>query len=737
MSSLRTLQGSTILCLIASVTCIRAEDTVMLSGHPRLLLQRAEVAELRANLGRAPLFDMAVAEARQRMDLALAAPMEVPQPADAAGATHERHKQNYTEMQLAGLLYQITGDVRYAEFVKAMLQRYAVLYPTLGRHPAAQSSSPGRLFWQSLNETVWLVHASQAYDCVYDTLTPEERALVEAKIFRPMAHFLVDERAVEFDRIHNHGTWAAAAVGMAGYAMGDAELVKKALYGSKMDGAAGYFRQLEGLFSPDGYYCEGPYYARYALMPFYLLAQVIENNQPNLKVFERRDGILGKALHAMLQQTYVNGEFFPINDALKEKTYHSPDAVLALDLAYVRYGRDPQLLSVALRQQSVSFSPAGFDVARAIAATPHPKPFGYKSVEFRDGPTGDTGGLGILRHGKGTDESLVLLKYTAFGMEHGHYDKLMLLYYDQGREIVSDYGSARFLNVEQKSGGRYLPENKSFAKQTVAHNTVVVDRRSHYGGVYATAENLHSERHFSDVTNSDFQVVSARDVTAVPGVAMQRTVAMVRDPRLAFPVVVDVFRVVSAEEHDYDLPVYYQGHFLKTNAVLATHAAERRPFGKSNGYEHLWLEAEGKVPGALQFTWMNGNRYYSICSAADPTSRISMVRIGANDPNFNLRNEPAFIQHQRAKSHVFASVIEPHGKWDGTRETTSGGFPTIHDVRVLAATDDGTVVKVSGKGGLEWTVHISNRPAGQGGAHRIEANGEVFTWEGNAVLQRK
>src|SRR5258708_19581753 len=36
----------------------------------------------------------------------------------------------------------------------------------------------------------------------------------------------------------------------------------------------------------------------------------------------------------------------------------------------------------------------------------------------------------------------------------------------QGREIISDYGSARFLNVEQKFGGRYLPENKSFAKQT-------------------------------------------------------------------------------------------------------------------------------------------------------------------------------------------------------------------------------------------------------------------------------
>jgi hypothetical protein len=705
--------------------------------HPCLLLTPAEVVTVRENLGRYPLFDAAVHEAKAQVERALSAPIDVPVPRDAAGATHERHKQNYVEMQLAGFLYQITGETRYAAFVKAMLERYAELYPTLGQHPAAHSSSSGRLFWQSLNETVWLVHVSQAYDGIYDTLTPDERARFETRIFRPMAHFLADERAHEFDRIHNHGTWATTAVGMIGYAMGDAELVKKALYGSKMDGSAGYFRQLDELFSPDGYYCEGPYYARYALMPFFLFAQVIEYNQPELKVFARRDEILRKALYAALQQTYVNGEFIPFNDALKEKTYRSPEVVLALDLAYARYGRDPQLLSVAQRQGSVMLGAAGFEMARARATTPTPPPFAYASVEFRDGPDGNAGGLGILRHGIGGDQSLALLKYTTLGMEHGHYDKLALIYYDQVREIIADYGAARFLNVEQKFGGRYLPENTSFAKQTIAHNTVVVDRRSHYHGSYAAAEHQHSERHFFDATNPDFQITSARDVTAVPGVAMQRTVAMIRDARLAFPVVVDVFRLVAADAHDYDLPFYYQGQFLETNVALTTHTTERRPLGASDGCQHLWLEAEGDAKGPVHFTWMNGGRYYSLCAAADPTTRVLFARIGANDPNFNLRNEPVFLLRRRASSHVFASVIEPHGHWDGTREFTTGGFPAIRDVRVLAANDEGTVVRIAGERGLEWTVLISNRPAVAGGAHRVEAGGEVFAWEGNAVLRRK
>ena len=82
----------------------------------------------------------------------------------------------------------------------------------------------------------------------------------------------------------------------------------------------------------------------------------------------------------------------------------------------------------------------------------------------------------------------VLRLPPGFGMEHGHYDKLSLMVYDQGRELLPDYGAARFLNIEQKDGGRYLPETKTYARQTIAHNTVVVDEKSDYDGDFATAE---------------------------------------------------------------------------------------------------------------------------------------------------------------------------------------------------------------------------------------------------------
>ena len=724
------------LALVLSALVLSSVAATNTIQHPCLMLTPSEVAKIKSGLGHAPLFDAAFSEAKTQVEKALAAPLDVPVPLDASGVTSQRHEKNGSEMQLAGFLFQITGEKRYASFVKDLLDRYAVLYPTLGKHPASKGITPGRLFWQPLNECVWLSRVSQAYDGIYDSLTSEERARYEKNIFRPMVKFITEDCKREFDKIHNHGTWAVTPVGMIGYVMGDETIVRQALYGSKMDGSAGYLRQLDELFSPDGYYCEGPYYSRYALIPFYLFATVIQNNQPELKIFERRDALLRKALYALIQQTY-NGAYFPINDAMKEMSFYNLGTVFALDHAYSQYGQDPQLLAVARLQDHVSLDAAGLAVAQALAATPQPPAFPFASTEFTDGPQGSGGGLGILRSGAGTNDSVAVMKYTSFGMDHGHYDKLALLYYDQGREILPDYGSARFVNIEQKFGGRYLNENDTFARQTIAHNTITVDERSDYRGKFATANTNHSDRQFFDSHDPDFQIMSATDTTAVPGVAMQRTIALIRDARLEHPVVVDVFRLNSEKPHRYDYPFYFLGHFMDVNVELTNYVSKRHPLGEKDGYQHLWLEAEGQAAGPVAFTWLCGGLYYTITTAADDSTRVLFTRIGANDPEFNLRNEPAFMLRQNAKSHVFASAIEPHGRWDGMRESTSGGESNLRSVTVLASTDEGTVVRVTGKKKLEWTFMISSGAYDPAKKHSVKAGDETFTWDGNASLIKK
>ena len=79
-----------------------------------------------------------------------------------------------------------------------MLIQYAEMYPNLPLHPIQKSNYRGKLFWQGLNECVWLVYTSQAYDCIYNYLNPKEREFIENNLFKPM---------VEFIAIHNKSTF--------------------------------------------------------------------------------------------------------------------------------------------------------------------------------------------------------------------------------------------------------------------------------------------------------------------------------------------------------------------------------------------------------------------------------------------------------------------------------------------------------------------------------------------------
>ena len=272
----RTLFTCMLLCFIGSLWA---------QQHPSLLLTREGVAEIRANRGKVAAFDRSLEATFAGAEKALQLPIVVPVPKDGGGGySHEQHKLNSYYMFDCGVAYQLSGEEKYARYVVDMLLAYAELYPTLGFHPMTLSKTPGRLFWQTLNESVWLVHTAVAYDCVYDYLTEKERRKIEEQLLRPVADFIMN------------GTWATAGVGMIGLAMGDQDLVDRALYGSDKTGQnGGFIRQLDYLFSPDGYFTEGAYYQRYAIWPFVVFAQCIDNNRPELKIFAYRDAIIPKA----------------------------------------------------------------------------------------------------------------------------------------------------------------------------------------------------------------------------------------------------------------------------------------------------------------------------------------------------------------------------------------------------------------------------------------------------------
>jgi hypothetical protein len=740
--------------------------TLFSQNHPNLILTKKGVAEIKKNIGTVPMFDEVLAKVKAEVDTEIEIGVKVPIPKDMAGGyTHERHKQNFFILRKAGNLYQITGEKKYAEYIRQNLLAYAKIFPSLPKHPTDRSYATGKIFWQCLNDANWLVYVSQAYDCVYDYMSKKERDFVETDLFRPLAEWISTDNPKFFNRVHNHSTWANAGVGMIGLVMNDEELIQRALYGLKNDGldntmldndggfikvegqnTAGFFAQLNYSFSPDGHFTEGPYYLRYAMTPFLLFAKSLANNRPDLKIYDYRNGILEKSIYSLLYETDAQGRFFPINDAQKGMSWNSREVVAAVDIAYLDFGNDPMLLSIAKMQGKVTLDVAGFrtaaDLEKGMA-----KPFEHKSITYNDGAEGKHGGLGILRADNADGEEICLVaKYAAHGMGHGHFDKLSYSLYDEDGEVIQDYGSARWVNIDQKGGGRYLKENQSYAKQTIAHNALVINETSHYEGKVKEAEAHHPNQYFFDAKNPNVQAVSAKEFHAYADATMHRTFFLIKDENFRNPIIVDVMRVESENENQYDLPTWFHGHLLSTNFEYVAQTQQLTTLGNGHGYQHIWEEANGRSSGeGNQMTWFapqgDGGgqvrgKIFTLTTSSDKNDELIFARAGANDPTFNLRHDPVFIQRRNGGNSVFASVIESHGVYDPVSEIPLSPFSIIESVKVVHNDHNYTVVSFSKKDKSTWTLTISNQNNSSDAMHELKVGKAIYKWKGVFDLKR-
>ena len=518
--------------------------TLLSAQRPSLTLTKEGITKIKSGLKTAPLFEKELLQIQKEIDLAILKGIDVPIPKDMAGGyTHQQHKVNYNLMHKAGNLYQFTGNEKYASFVKEMLFAYAEMYPSLGLHPTMKSYATGKIFWQCLNDANWLVFTSQAYDCIYDFLSASEREKLEIDLFIPFANFLSEENPKFFNRIHNHSTWANAAVGLMALAMNNDTLLHKALYGLEDDGInpdeidndggyikkdgirqTGFLAQLDYSFSPEGYFSEGPYYQRYAIFPFLVFSHALHNKRPDLKIFEYRNGILKKATNTLLQLTDPQGKFFAINDSQKGMTYKAFEIVMAVDLMYLIDNSQVQLLEWAAKQNKVAFNIAGFYVAQKLETMNLSEPVKESRV-YGDGVNGDKGGISVLR----IDDAELLFKFSTHGMGHGHFDRLSYSFYNDAGEVLQDYGAVRWVNVDQKAGGRYLPENKTFGKQTIAHNTATINMGSQYKAKVKNAEVVDPVMYYFDADQENIKVVSAIENNAYANVNQHRTMMLYKD----------------------------------------------------------------------------------------------------------------------------------------------------------------------------------------------------------------
>ena len=301
--------------------------------------------------------------------------------------------------------------------------------------------------------------------------------------------------------------------------------------------------------------------------------------------------------------------------------------------------------------------------------------------------------MGILRYGKNNDQQCLVLKAASQGLGHGHFDRLHLLFYDNGSEIFEDYGSARFLNIDTKSGGGYLPENNSWAKQTVAHNTLVVDQQSDFNGNWQTAQKYHPTLLYFKAAADDLQVVSAKETNAYTGVEMTRTSALVKLPGALKPLLIDVFKATSAQNHQYDLPFWYKGQLVNTSIEMKAKTNNLQALGTQNGYQHIWLNAENQLGANGGFvSILNNKRFYTTHFITENPIKLKLLSIGANDPNMNLVDGKAFMLSQpEAKNQTFISVTEIHGDVDPINETVYAAASNVSGLKIMSTSGDKTI----------------------------------------------
>jgi hypothetical protein len=184
---------------------------------------------------------------------------------------------------------------------------------------------------------------------------------------------------------------------------------------------------------------------------------------------------------------------------------------------------------------------------------------------------------------------------------------------------------------------------------------------------------------------------------------------LVKDARLQYPVVVDLYRATSSAVHEYDYPIHFRGQYVTGNTSFSADSSQRRPLGNAFGFQHIWREAQASSDSTVSVTWLTGNRYYTVTTAASPNTALIFGRTGAHDPNFNLIVEPMVILRRHAAATTFASVIEPHGYFNELEERSAQARPQITSVKVVSDAPTNTVLDVTGDNALHWVITITDK----------------------------
>ena len=557
-----------------------------------------------------------------------------------------------------GLIYETSGEEKYAAAGREILTRFADLYL---KYPTDNTIlGPAHVFFGTLSESFWGVDMAYGYDLLYNypRFTPEERLAIKEKLFLPLA--AITQKFPE--TASNRQLWYNNVSAAVGYLYGDTALVNFAI-----NGKYGFRWQLGSALPESGFWGEWSGYHFVTLRGMIHLAEMARHNGQDLYHLE----LSGKTIKSMFDAPFLivqpNYEFPRSKDSgggslLEYAPFY--------EVGYAVY-RDPRYLSL-LNRSGVKRGTQVVGETSAIGRASEPvSMFDIVSDLPPDTPAIYTersvniagNGFAILRDS--THRTYLYLDYGIQGGEHGHPDRLQMGYYAGGRNWIVDPLNESYM----------LPNLELWFHRSIAHNTLVVDQtdQAWTNGYF---------RYFE--ARPGFQVASGGSTTEYHGVRLTRTLIQVSDESGSY--FIDLFDAASPDVHTYDLPLHSFGRLTVDGLALEPQPVDF--FGNKpgiRGYDQLTAIRLGMTDSAFHGEFLDGNDRIMFRVIGEPGTTV----INALTPPIggfykqtvpDKAPFPVLITRRVARTTRFATLIQASGSGSPVRGFRRGDTPDSYVV---------------------------------------------------------
>ena len=489
-----------------------------------------------------------------------------------------------------GQVYALTGEVVCAKQVRKVLLRLAEVYPRYVPHDWRRvfedysNLQSGKLSGWKLHDAHAFISLATAYDLTYNSgvYSDADKVKIEEGCFREFARLMT--ATSPRGCCINDGPTAMAAGALSGLMLGSHDVIAWAV--KPPDGFVGF---LEGYFLRDGHWYEAsPSYEGMSLGRLHVAPEALRGyTDPPTYTKPDRFVNLDLFTHPLMKKILVVGAYERMPDRCLPATNDStlgakyPRGRAEVNCFWYPTERNRRLMAWAFGGK-IDATGSEYALFRRDPDLDfsNVKPLAPSSRSVvRPGA-----GWAILRTGDGPTDAALMLDYGPHGSGHGHPDRLNVVYYDYGKEMVTDLG--------------YLAAghpNHPWIRSTASHNHVIVDGKpqARLGGELEAF-----------CGKGSVQAVIASAPKAYKGRArVYRRHLLFVSRGVGRRYVVDLFEVKGGLDHQYAL--HADGETFKPPGLAYANVAAKSLGDPDTGYRWLTEVKQAAAPEAFVCEWIS------------------------------------------------------------------------------------------------------------------------------------